>query len=183
MRLLSPRKMLNTGWFRLWVITVAAIFVVASAIAAYALWGQDICYRYVTISTKEGFVSVEDSHVVDRLREEVSSREYCGKTQYSALLTLEQLAKKGIVTQIGIQWREPRGWSFTDFERLDILQRKEIDGQILLGRIREYVYEARLRSFLPWGIGVAAVSVAALLLGLGVAWVRRGFQKTDEGRK
>lgn len=168
--------MLSSGWFRLWIVAVAAVSVAMSAIAAYSIWGQDACYRYITISTKNGFVALEDSEVIDHLRKEADSREYCGKTQYSILITLEQLAKKGVVTQIGIQWREPRGWTFSDFELLDILESKDITAEILLKRVQQYVHDARVRSFIPWGIDVAIVSLAVLLLGLGVGWVRRGFQ-------
>lgn len=168
--------MLSSGWFRLWIFAVVAVFVVMSAIAAYSIWGQDACYRYITISTKKGFVALEDSEVIDHLQREADSREYCGKTQYSILITLEQLAKKGVVTQIGIQWREPRGWTFTDFELLDILESKDITAETLLKRVHKNVHDARVRSFISWGIGIAIVSLAVLLLGLGVGWVRRGFQ-------
>ncbi|MGC2459276.1 MAG: hypothetical protein WA435_14930 [Gallionellaceae bacterium] len=118
--------------------------------------------------------------VIDHLREEANSREYCGKAQYSILVTLEQLAKQGVVTQIGIQWLEPRGWTFNDFELLDILESRDITAETILRRVDEYVHAARVRSFISWGIGVAAVSLAALLLGLGVAWVRRGFQRKEQ---
>ena len=176
MHLQGAGSMLSSGWFRLWIVSVAAVSIALLAIAAYSIWGQEACYRYISISTKMGFVALEDSQVIDHLRKEADSREYCGKTPYSILVTLEQLAKKGVVTQIGIQWREPRGWTFTDFELLDILESKDITGETLLRRVQEYVHDARVRSFIPWVIGVAVASLAVLLLGLGVAWVRRGFR-------
>ena len=170
--------MLHSGWFRLWVVAVGGICVAFSLAAGYSIWGQDACYRYVSISTKNS-ISDEDKSLVEHLREEADKREYCGQTQYSTLLTLEQLAKKGSVTQIGIQWLEPRGWSFSKFETLDILDSKEIQSSEILARVQKYVREARLRSFVPWSIGIVAVAIAALLLGLGIAWVRRGFVRSE----
>src|SRR5258708_7464230 len=104
-------NVLRTGWFRLWVVAVLALFAALAPIAVYALWGQDVCYRYVSISTIDR-LSAENTALVAGLRKETESRTYCGETQYSTLVTLEQLAKKGIVTQVGLQWQEPKGWSF-----------------------------------------------------------------------
>lgn len=179
MRLKGTGSVLSSGWFRLWIVAVAMLSVVVSAIAAYTIWGEDACYRYVSISTKRGFVSVEDMELIDRLQEEANSRVYCGSTQYSMLITLEQLAKKGLVAQIGIQWREPRGWTYSDFEVLDILESRDINAETLIRRVHEYVRDARVRSVIPWGISVVVVSLAVLLVGLGVAWVRRGFQRNE----
>ena len=168
--------MLDTGWFRLWVVSVVALTFALLAIAAYAIWEQDACYRYVTISTNDdGFVSDQDAELVKHLRKEISSREYCGTMHYSMLTTLEELAKKGFVTQIAIQWQEPRGWSFEDFDSLDVLDGPDIRAAIVLERVHRYVREARLRSFIPWTIALAVAAAASLALGIGIAWVRRGF--------
>ena len=74
-----------------------------------------------------------------------------------------------------MQWQEPRGWSFGDFETLDVLEPEEIRVSVMLARMHEYVFSARLRLLGIWLAWFTAISIALLSLGIGIAWVRRGF--------
>lgn len=174
MRMSSHPASASSGWFRVWVVGVLTLFAVFLALAVYVLWGQATCYRFVTISALEK-TSSENTVLVAHLQKETETRTYCGRTEFSALLTLEQLAKDGVVTQVGMQWQEPRGWSFSDLETLDILEPKEIRASLMHSRMHDYVFVARLRLLGVWLACLAAFSVALLLLGVGIAWVRRGF--------
>ena len=165
---------LGSGWFRLWVVSVRILLGALVAGVAYSLWGREVCYRFVTVSAIES-PSVENAALVAQMQKEAETRTYCKDTPYSTLLTLEQLAKNGTVTQVGLQWQEPRGWSFSDFEFLDVLDPKEIRTSEILSRAHHYVGEARLRSFGPLLVALSGISMAALLVGVGIAWVRRGF--------
>ena len=170
----SRSSLFSSGWFRTWVVAVLALLAVFLALAAYVLWGQDTCYRLVTISAAEK-MSSENTALVAHLRKKAETLTYCGRTQFSALLTLEGLAKDGVVTQVGMQWQEPRGWSFGDFETLDVLEPEEIRVSVMLARMHEYVFSARLRLLGIWLAWFTAISIALLSLGIGIAWVRRGF--------
>ena len=178
MRQIDMATILSNGWFRLWVVAVAALLSTLLALAAYALLGQDVCYRYVSISSIDK-LSTEDQILITGLRKESETRTFCGPTEYSMLFTLEELAKRGVVTQVGLQWQEPKGWSFNDFETLDVLNGKEIRASLIQNRVNRYVRNARLQSFIPWLAIVSAISVGALLLGFGIAWIRGAFAKKD----
>jgi hypothetical protein len=95
----SERPMLTTGWFRLWIVLTATLAATVGSFAAYKIWGEESCYRYVIISPGSG-VSTEDKKLIGQLLEESRSRSYCGKTSFSALVTLEKLAEKGAVTHL-----------------------------------------------------------------------------------
>ena len=171
--------MFKTGWFRLWVVVSTVLLMAWLAVAGYLIWGQDACYRYVTISNRDGFVADDDMRVIEHLRDEAAKREYCGRTQFSALVTLEQLAKKGVVTQVAFQWKEPRGWTFSEYEMLDFVDAKDFSANELLVRVHQNVHAARLQLMVPGVLVVAAASLVTLFLGLGIGWVRRGFRSPE----
>src|SRR5690349_10412355 len=97
------------------------------------------CYKFVTVSIAENIKS-EDRDLAEHVRQEATTREFCGDTQYSALLTLESLAERGVVTQVGFQWLEPKGWSFTDREMLDVVDALGIQAPEIRGRVSGYVH-------------------------------------------
>ena len=169
--------MLRSGWFRLWVFITCFMAGGVIALGCYQMWGKPACYRYAFITPSPGHPTAEEVPVLNSIRQETNSRVYCGENQYSTLVTLEEWAKHGVVSQVTFQWQEPDGWSLSDFDRPDFLEGPEIRAQTLLDRVRENVQRARLRALRSLAIVAAAVSIALLVIGLGTAWVRRGFAK------
>jgi hypothetical protein len=105
----------------------------------------------------------------------------CGTTQWSTLLTLEDLAHRGLVEQVAFQWLEPSGWAL-ERDTLDILNTTEITTEEIIRRVTQYVQHARLMSALWWMSASLCLAVVVLLVGLGIAWVRRGFASTVSGK-
>jgi hypothetical protein len=95
--------------------------------------------------------------------------------QYSPVLTLEGLAQRGAVTQVTFQWLEPSGWSDKKHAEIDILNGHEIKASEAIRRVSSHVHRARLRYAAVCIAAVLVLSMAVLLLGVGVAWIRRGF--------
>ena len=168
--------MFNNGWFRLWVVAVLASAFLAIAIAYSTIWSKDVCYRYVSISDNPEQLSDQERELISYLRKEAESKQYCGKTKFSILITLEQLAKQGKVHQIGFQWQEPNGWSFSDLEQIGILNTNEIRASKVITEVKKYVYAARKRSLAPLSIWFVTIWAAILAFGLGISWVRNGFK-------
>lgn len=168
--------MLKNGWVRLWVVLTGVLLVGVAIASAYYVWGTDACYKFVTIVVADN-IRQQDDQLADHVKRDVTTKTFCGKIQYSALLTLEDLAQRGVVTQAGFQWLEPSGWSFNDHDMLDVLGKSEIKASEIIDRVSTYVYRARFFKIV-WLI-VAALSVPAitLALGFGIAWIRRGFTK------
>ena len=100
--------MSKSGWFRLWVVSSGALLLSVAFVSAYDVWVADACYSVVTVSVAEG-AQQQDRHLAEHIRSEATERSFCGRVQYSALLILEDLAKRGVVTQVGVQWLEPKG--------------------------------------------------------------------------
>jgi hypothetical protein len=173
------RHFLRRRWFRAWIVSASVVLASALASSLYYVWGSDACYRYVSISSNERGISPTDRDLVADLRKQASARTFCGETRFSAILTMEALAKRGAVWQIGFQWREPTGWSFDDLDTLDVLEANEIQHSILVSRVAAYVQTARLRRIIPWALAAVGLSVGAFVLGLGVAWIRRGAIRID----
>ena len=168
--------MFKSGWARLWAVLSGALIVVALVYSAYYVWGVDACYSFMTISTADN-IKPTDKEVVEGMRQEIATKIFCGKTQYSIPITLEQLARRKVVTQIGFQWLEPSGWVFEKRETLDVLDGDDIKALTIIDNVSSYVHKARLLVVALWVIAAISASIALLLIGLGVAWVRKGFKQ------
>jgi hypothetical protein len=141
------------------------------------VWGREVSYSFVSVSIADT-ASPEYRQLAESVKKEATTKTFTGQFQYSPLLTLESLAKHGAVTQVGVQWLEPTGWSFTDHDELDVFNKSEITASDIIGRVSSYVHRARLRRAALFVGSAVAVSLAVLMLGIGVAWIRRGFAKT-----
>ncbi len=140
--------MLSSGWIRLWIVCSAIWFVATSAGLAYSVYGGDICYNFISVSTPKD-VPNDQRKFLDDLIQEAKAKPLCGTFSYSTPLTLEQLAKKGRVTQVGIQWLEPNGWSFNDHDYLDVLDGHQITVRGITRRVARHVHYARFLNVLP----------------------------------
>jgi hypothetical protein len=162
------------GWLRLWLLSSATLIVVAAFVMAYSTYGMDACYRLISVSIANGATG-ESRDLAESIQNRVGEKVYCGSNHYSDMLTLEHLAKTGVVTQIGFEWQEPGGWTFSQFDMLDVIDGKEITAQGVIGRATTYVHKSRLVvSAKIVGLCIA-ISLAILCFGLGITWVRRGF--------
>ena len=175
MRLFGSRQFMKNGWFRLWVVLSSVLVVGVLFVSAYYVLGKEACYTFVSVSIADN-ARQEDQQLAKAIRKEATERIFCGTTEYSPVLTLEGLAKRGAVTQVGVSWLEPNGWSFKDHDMLDVLESNEIKTTEIMSRVSSYVRSARLRH-VAWFVAAAFfASLAILILGLAVGWVRRGFQ-------
>jgi hypothetical protein len=166
---------MRSGWFRLWVVFSCILVLGVVSASAYYVWGKEVCYTFVTVSIADD-AKQEDRQLAEAIRKEATEKTFCGTTQYSPVLTLEGLAKRGAVTQIGVSWLEPSGWSFKDHDMLDVIEKNDIKATDIIGRVSSYVRSARMRH-VAWFVAAAvAASLAILVLGLAVGWIRRGFQ-------
>jgi len=153
--------------------------------SSFYVWGRDVCYRFISVTIADT-ASTDDRQLAERIYEEGTTKIFTGKYRYSPpLLTLEALAKRGAVTQVGVEWLEPDGWSFDGevFENKGperrIVGAPEITTSEIISRVSGHVYSARFRKA-AWFVGYASVvCVAVLALGIGIAWVRRGFARHD----
>ena len=167
--------MFKSGWVRLWAVLTFGSLVMVLAYSTYFVWGVDSCYRLMTIATAEN-LQPQDQRVIDSMREDIGARQFCGTDAFSTPLTLEQLAKRKIVTQIAYEWLEPAGWAFEKRETLDFLAGDQITVERISGNTSTYVRKARISVASIWILGVLLASAALLLLGLGISWVRQGFR-------
>jgi len=143
--------------------------------SAYYVWGKDACYTFVSVSIADN-TSNDDRQLAETVRKEATERTFCGAAEYSPLLTLEELAKRGVVTQVGVSWLEPGGWSFEKFNTLDVIEKQNVKAAEIISLASGYVRSARLRNarwFLATAVGT---SLAMLALGIAVRWVHRGFR-------
>ena len=170
----SSRAWLKSGWVRLWIVATCALLVGALTASAIYVWGIPIAYRFVTVSVSDQG-SPDDLKLAESMTQKGTTRTFQGEIEYSPVLTLEGLAKRGVVTQVAFQWLEPTGWSGDDHDQIDILNGHEIKASELIRRVSWYVHRARLRRAGVALADVVAFSIAALLLGIGVAWAKRGF--------
>jgi hypothetical protein len=168
--------MLASGWMRLWVLLSAILLTSVAIGSAYYVWGRDVCYSFVTVSVVDTDQQ-QDRELADRVKNDTVTRTLCGTVQYSVLLTLETLAERGVVTQVSFQWLEPRGWSFSDYDMLDILESGEISVVEIVDRVTQYVHNARLIRAMWFLVATLSLCLAILAVGSGVAWVRKGFER------
>jgi hypothetical protein len=164
--------LMSTGWFRLWVVASCILLIATASASAYYVWGKDACYTFVSVSIADN-VRSDDLRLAEAIRKEATERTFCGTAQLSPLLTLEDLAKRGVVTQVGVSWLEPSGWSVND---LGTLERQDVKAAEIISRASGYVHSARLSNAI-WFLAVAAaISVAMLALGIAARWAHRGFR-------
>jgi hypothetical protein len=168
--------MFKNGWLRLWIVLTGVLLVGVAVVSANYIWGTDPCYSFVTVSIAEN-VRPQDRELADHVKHEATTKTFCGKSEYSALLTLEDLASRGAVTQVGFQWLEPSGWSFKNSAFLGVLDGKEIKASEIIGNASTYVYQSRFFEILWLIVAALLVSPFVLALGFGIAWVRKGFKK------
>lgn len=169
------RMLMSSGWFRLWVVVSCILLIATACASAYYVWGRDACYTFVTVSTADNLGS-DDLRLAEAMRKEATERTFCGTAEPSPLLTLEDLAKRGVVTQVGVSWLEPSGWSSNDLGTIDVIERQDVKAAEIISRASGYVHSARLRNAVWFLAAAAAISVAMLALGIAVRWVHRGFR-------
>lgn len=167
---------MKNGWLRLWVVLSCILLFGSVMTSAYSIFGEEACYTFVTVSIADS-AQQEDRQLAEAIRKEATEKTFCGTTQYSALLTLEDLAKRGAVTQVGVSWLEPDGWSFKDHDMLDVIESKDIKATEIISRMSSHVRGARMHDAIWFVAAAIAVSFAILLLGFAIGWVRRGFQR------
>lgn len=163
--------MTKSKWYRLWIFLSSFLLVGTTVCYCYYVWVPATCYRIVTISISDK-ASTTDYSLAKELQGE--QKTFCGKRENSTIETLESLAKNGAVTQIAFQWLEPEGWSMDSLDTLEIENGKEIQAQEIIHDVNTYVHKARLKNAAWWFVASIAFSIAAFLIGWGIAWVRRG---------
>ena len=164
--------MLKTGWIRLWIVLTCLVLLAAIVMSSFYVWGREVCYRFISVTIADT-ASTDDKQLAKGIREEATTKTFTGKYSYSPLLTLEGLAKRGAVTQVGVEWLEPDGWSFKDHDYLDVFENKgperrfvgapEITTSEIISRVSGHVYSARLRKaawFVSYAFGVCAAVLA-----------------------
>ena len=170
------RAMLHSGWIRLWIVLTCVLLVSVAVASSFFVWGSDVSYTFVTVTIADS-ASPEDRQLAESVKQEATTKIFTGQIQYSPILTLETLARHGAVTQVGVQWLEPTGWSFKDHDQLDVFDKSEIKATEIIGRVSAFVHHARLRRAAVFLATAFAASVATLMIGIGVSWIRKGFAK------
>src|SRR5262249_19083468 len=145
--------------------------------SSFYIWGSDVKYRLFTLNIADT-ADAKDRQLAEGVKQEATTRAFTGSPRnYSALLTLEDLAKRGVTTQISFEWLEPDGWSGEAHSQIEILNKNEIKTSEINSRVSTHVHLARLRRAVVFISLAVGVSVAALACGIGVAWVVQGFAK------
>src|SRR6266705_3568010 len=166
--------MLKSGWIRLWIVLTAALFMSGLVASCIYVWGRDVSYRLVTITIADA-ATPQDRELAESMKQQATTKTFTGQFQYSPLLTLESLAKRSAVTQISVEWLEPSGWSSRDHDEIDIFNERDIKAAEIIARVSHYVHRARLRRAVFFLVSVIGGSTAVMVLGIGIAWIRRGF--------
>jgi hypothetical protein len=129
--------MLKTGWIRLWIVLTCLVLLITVVTSSFYVWRRDVCYRFITVTIADT-ASTNDRQLAESIREETTTKIFTGKYTYSPLLTLEGLAKRGAVTQVGVEWLEPDGWSFKTMNTSRYSRTKgQRDGSSALQRSRQ----------------------------------------------
>jgi hypothetical protein len=171
-------RMFKSGWMRLWAVATCSLLVAAVVASAVYVWAAPCAYTFVTVNIADD-AAAHDRKLAESVKQEATTKIFTGDIQYSPVLTLEDLAKRGAVTQVAFQWLEPSGWSEKEHNEIDILDRSQIKTAEVIRRVSSYVHRARLRRAVTYVVAVIPVSIVALLLGIGVAWIRQGFTRHD----
>ena len=168
--------MFKSGWIRLWIVLTFLVLVGTTIVSSFYVWERDVSYTFVSVTIADT-ASAEDRKLAESVKQEATTKTFTGQLQYSPILTLESLAGRGAVTQVGVEWLEPGGWSFRDRDFLDVFDKKEITASEMISRVSGHVHSARLRRAAWFFASAIGACVATLALGIGVAWIRRGFTK------
>jgi hypothetical protein len=168
--------MFASGWLRLCVVLTGFLLVGAPVGSVCYVWLPEVCYKFVTVSIQDS-AGPQDRELANWISKETSTKTLRGTYLTSPLLTLEGLAGRGVVYQVAVQWFEPNGWS-TDHGEILIFDTEEIRASEIVSLVSSYVHRPRMRKSF-WFLGSTLVAcLGMLLLGIGVAWVRRGFAMT-----
>jgi hypothetical protein len=169
--------MLKNGWLRLWLVSTATIMIVVVAISPFSIWGIPVCYSFLTVSISDN-APPKDREFAESLKRYAKTKTFCGESEISFSLTLEDLARRGVVKQVAFLWLEPNGWSL-DRSTVDWLDDKNITAQTIVDRVSASVHSARFSS-VRWLVADTFIGAMLLLAhGFGIAWVRRGFATRD----
>jgi len=166
--------MFKSGWIRLWLVLTGILLIGVIIFSSYYIWGRDYCYNFVSVSVADK-ITPQDRELVDRVIQEATTSMFCGKYLNSTILTLENLAQRGVVTQVAFQWLEPSGWSYSEHAVAGISDNIEIKAPEILSRVSTSVYHTRFFYVIRYIIAVLSISPFALALGFGISWVRKGF--------
>jgi hypothetical protein len=104
------------------------------------------------------------------MRQEASTNTFVGRFKYPPILAFEALAKRGAVTQVSFQWLEPGGWSFSEQDKLAVLDKGDIKASAIIGQASRFVRHARLLRGILFLITALAASV---MVGIGVTRIQR----------
>jgi hypothetical protein len=170
--------MFKSGWVRLWVVVSIVWLVGIGVLAAYYVWGRDACFNFESVSiadAREFVIAPQDKTLAESIKNEVTTKVLCGTAATSPLLTLEGLAERGAVKQVAFQWLGPQGWSMPASGWLDIADGDQIQAAEIIHRVSADVHRARLWYLLGPLVAALILPPILLLLGIGIAWVRRGF--------
>jgi hypothetical protein len=167
--------MFSNGWVRLWILFTTVLLTVTFIVFAYDVWGMDVCYGFVSVSIVDN-PQAQYLQLAENIKGEATTKTFCGKSTNSILLTLESLAQHNVVTQIGLQWLEPNGWSF-DHDTLDVLNDNEITAKNIIDLASTHTYKARLLSIWRTFVVIIFADLFLLAFGFGIAWVKKGFTK------
>ena len=163
--------MFKSEWMRLWIFLTAMLLFGVTVVSAFYIWGSDVCYRFVTFTIADD-VQLHDRQIAEAVERECFSKTFCGDVQTSVLLNLETLSKRGLVKQVGLQWYEPKGWSYDELNMIDKLNNGEITASRIFSEVSGFVYKARLRRAVFFVVASLAMSLIVLAIGHGIAWVR-----------
>jgi hypothetical protein len=161
----------------LWIVATASLLVATITASAIYIWGTPIEYRFWTISINDQ-ATPANHELVESVKKEATTKTFVGDVENALLINLEALAQRGAVWQVGFVWLEPNGWSNDEHGELDVLNGHEIRGSEVIRRVSLHVHRARLRHAAVYVAAVIPICVAALLLGIAVAWIKRGFSTT-----
>lgn len=167
--------MFRSGWARLWVVLTSLALAVTISWSAYYVWLVPPCYKFESITPAKN-LSAQNQTLLGSIKDQTIGREICSSSMVDPLLTIEEMAKQGSITQVAIEWHGPDGWSISTQSALDVLDGKDITRHVIVADMTRYVASARLQHAVWWVGVVAIVSALLLVLGLGIAWVRRGFR-------
>ena len=154
------------------------LFVAALVWSAVYVWTAPVAYTFVRVSIADE-AAADDRKLAESVRQEATTKIFTGDIQYSPVSTLEDLAKRGAVTQVAFEWLEPSGWSFKEHSEIDTLDKSEIKTSEVIRRVSSHVHRARLRRVAIYVMAVIPVSIALFVLGIVVAWSDVDSQRHD----
>jgi hypothetical protein len=174
----AEEQIMRSGFFRLWIVISALWFVGWGLKVGVDRWWNPACFKVFSVSTPEG-AKPDDKALAKNIQSKLSSNIYCADKIDSELLTLEDLAKRQIVTQVATEYLTPSGWSGDAFAAIDVF------GEfgtlpIRISDIRDstlrLVQQSRLSALYPLLPIIFGVPVFLLFVGIAIAWVADGFK-------